>query len=109
MSAVYKIVQNDIDKVVYIGSTSNFNHRVITHKSYCNNEKAHNYSQKIYCYIRDNGTFENFEIVPFYIFPKEINKQILYSIEKYEIQKNIDTIQNVRIPRCKNHLMKLLE
>jgi len=109
MSAVYKIVQKDIQKVVYIGSTNNFYHRAITHKSYCNNEKANNYTQKIYCYMRANGGSDNYEIIPFYTFPKNMNKQFLYSIEKYEIQKNKDTVQNVRIPRCKNDLMKLLE
>ena len=57
----YKIVCKDlqIDKC-YVGHTTNFAKRKNTHKNNCNNKKHNTY---LYQFIRENGGFNNFEMV----------------------------------------------
>ena len=61
----YKIscLDTSID-YVYIGSTTNFTKRKYHHKSRCNNinDSFHNFP--VYKFIRDNGGFENFSMIP---------------------------------------------
>ena len=57
---VYKLFCKDFDEF-YIGSTTNFHHRKIAHKSICNNEKDKAYNKKLYKYIRNNGQFDEWE------------------------------------------------
>jgi hypothetical protein len=63
-SMVYKLVSNDINiKDFYIGSTVNFRRRKSQHKTSCNNsnDRAHNY--KVYQCIRDNGGWQNWDMI----------------------------------------------
>ena len=55
----YKICSLD-NEFIYIGSTANFNKRVLEHKSNCYNEKSKKYNYKLYSTIRSNGGFDNF-------------------------------------------------
>ncbi len=48
----------------YIGSTINFTRRKCEHKKRCNNELEREYYFKIYTIIRDNGGWENWEMIP---------------------------------------------
>jgi len=60
----YKIVSKDDNiKEIYIGKTTNFKNRVRDHKSRCNNENGKCYNLKIYQYIRENGGWNNFDII----------------------------------------------
>jgi len=49
---------------MYIGSTIDFIRRRHEHKKNCNNEKNKNYNLPIYKFIRENGNWSNFYIVP---------------------------------------------
>ena len=49
---------------MYIGSTIDFIRRKHEHKKTCNNEKNKNYNLPIYKFIRENGNWSNFYIVP---------------------------------------------
>ena len=49
---------------MYIGSTIDFIRRRHEHKKTCNNEKNKNYNLPIYKFIRNNGNWSNFYIVP---------------------------------------------
>ncbi len=60
----YKIISKDENiKEIYIGKTTNFKERIRTHKSNCNNENGKFYNYKIYKIIRENGGWNNFDII----------------------------------------------
>ena len=66
-ACVYKLVCKDESITdMYIGSTKKFNHRRNCHKSVCNNIKRPEYNYKVYKFIRDNGDWENWEMVKEY-------------------------------------------
>ena len=60
---IYEIVSKykNITKV-YIGSTWYMNDRNRRHKSRCNNENDRYYNLPVYCYIREHGGWNNFNM-----------------------------------------------
>ena len=83
---IYHIV--DSDKVVhYVGSTSNFNSRKSKHKWNCTHEHCKEYNLDIYKYIRENGGFDNFEIIPIRKIDNVSNKTELRIAEREEMEK----------------------
>ena len=62
---IYKLVhKEDYDYAnIYIGSTSNFRPRKSHHKSSCNNEKDFKYNQKNCQSIRDNGGWDEWNMI----------------------------------------------
>jgi len=63
-SCIYKLCCKDTNiKDIYIGSTTGFRKRKWNHKSTCNNpnDKHHNYN--VYKCIRENGGFENWDMI----------------------------------------------
>jgi len=95
MPVVYGIRHKIHLTIHYIGSTKNLYHRFKSHKSYCNNPNAHNYSQAIYEYIRSNGGFDEFECFVIWQIPEHAS-HLVKVIEEIEIQKNIETVKNKR-------------
>jgi hypothetical protein len=60
----YKLVCKDITITdLYVGTTTDFKSRKNPHKSDCNNGKGENYNLKVYTFIRDNGGWENWDMV----------------------------------------------
>ena len=60
----YKIVCKDLNvKDCYVGHTSNFIKRKWAHKETCYNANSPAYNLNVYRFIRDNGGFENFEMI----------------------------------------------
>lgn len=47
----------------YIGSTNDIEDRKITHKKTCYNINTRGYNYKVYQFIRDNGGWDNFELI----------------------------------------------
>ena len=63
-SLIYKLCCNDTNiKQIYIGSTTNFRGRKNTHKSDCNNKNGVAYNEKKYVFIRENGGWDNWDMV----------------------------------------------
>jgi hypothetical protein len=63
-SMIYKLVCNDINiKDFYIGSTVNFRRRKTEHKGVCNNSNTSHYNYKVYQCIRNNGGWDNWNMV----------------------------------------------
>ena len=62
---IYKLVHNeDYDNAnIYIGSTTDFVKRKNQHKSICNNENYKEYNHKKYQYIRENGGWEEWNMI----------------------------------------------
>lgn len=62
---MYKICCKDpIITDVYVGEIGNLKARRWRHKFDCNNEKSKNYHLYVYQFIRDNGGWDNWSVVP---------------------------------------------
>jgi len=60
----YKIVSKQLDiKDLYVGHTTDFARRKRGHKTVCSNQSNKNYNLNIYQYIRENGGWDNFDMV----------------------------------------------
>jgi len=60
---IYKIFCITDETLLYIGSTQNFHHRNIDHKTSCNNPNCRRYNSKKYVTIRQNGGWNNWNMV----------------------------------------------
>tara|TARA_R110000787_G_scaffold243180_1_gene349132 strand:+ start:197 stop:628 length:432 start_codon:yes stop_codon:yes gene_type:complete len=59
----YKIVCEDCADFIYIGSTKSFRSRKCQHKNACNNENYKNHNCKIYQKLRENGGWDNWNMI----------------------------------------------
>lgn len=85
-----------MDGVVhYVGSTSNMNSRKSKHKYNCSHEHCEHYHLDIYQYIRNNGGWESFEIVPIRKIENISNKTDLLIAERAEMEK-FSGLKNMR-------------
>ena len=81
---------------IYIGSTTAFRNRKYQHKQCCNNENGKKYNKKAYQFIRNNGNFENWDMIEIEKY-KATDKRELEKRERYWI----DTLKpslNIQIP-----------
>jgi hypothetical protein len=87
-ACIYEIVCKDVNVTQrYVGSTTNLIKRRYAHKSNCNNEKSKVYNRYVYQFIRENGSFENWDVV---LIEEVINckdKEHLYKRERYYIEE----------------------
>ena len=61
---IYRIVCKDPTiKDCYVGSTTDFKSRKSGHKTTCNNNKNKDYNVKVYQFIRENGGWNNWDMV----------------------------------------------
>ena len=61
---IYEIKSRDKSVTeIYIGSTSDMKKRLRDHKTNCNNKIYKDYNYPLYRYIRENGGFDNFEMI----------------------------------------------
>lgn len=98
-SVIYKLVhKNDQDNEnIYVGSTTNFRGRKLQHKGNCYNENSEKYNRIQYKFIRENGGWDEWEMIAIETYPCE-NKRELEIRERYHIEtlkaklnKNIPT------------------
>jgi hypothetical protein len=98
-SIIYKLCHcNDLENNnIYVGSTTNFRNRKSQHKSSCNNQKDKYYNFLVYQFIRDNGNWNEWQMIPIEVFPcndkKELEVRERYHIEllKSKLNKQIPT------------------
>ena len=85
-SIIYKLKKNDDydDVNIYIGSTTKFKNRKYQHKCSCNNENDTNHNYMVYQYIRENGGWNEWVMIPIEEYPCE-NKNQLKIRERYHI------------------------
>tara|TARA_R110002012_G_scaffold319968_2_gene541975 strand:+ start:67 stop:618 length:552 start_codon:yes stop_codon:yes gene_type:complete len=63
-SKIYKLCCRDTSiEDIYVGSTINFTRRKCGHKSKCNNPNSDQYNKKAYQFIRDNGGWDNWDMI----------------------------------------------
>ena len=81
---IYKLVCKDIDiKECYVGSTKNERVRKSRHKNACNNI---NNNTHVYKFIRDNGGFENWDMIRIESFSYDVRKE-LCKRERFHIEE----------------------
>lgn len=92
-TVIYRIVCKDVSVChCYIGSTTNFNARVKQHRFNCKNAHAEHHHYKVYRIIRENGGFDNWDVVLVEVFPcenaLEAHKRERYWLEFYGATMN---------------------
>jgi len=82
-SCVYSIQCKDKEvKEFYIGSTKTYCIRYTLHKSNCNNLNSKDYTYPLYKFIRENGGWDNWEMIVEVKTPN-LNKDELLELEQY--------------------------
>jgi len=93
-TVIYKIYCLDSSFMyVYIGSSTNIEQRVISHRYSCYNVNNRKYNYGLYKTIRANGGFDNFAIIVLEIFPCG-NKRELLMREQFHIDNTINTMNS---------------
>ena len=102
-SVIYKLKHNEDydDTNIYVGSTSNFKNRKNQHKTSCNNEKSKNYNIPVYQYIRDNGGWDNWVMIPIEQYSCNSKKELLIQ-ERHHIDLLRPTLNKVIPTRTSN-------
>lgn len=96
-STIYKICCKDPEiKDEYIGSTTNFSRRKAEHKKTCIYEAGGSYNMNVYKCIRDNGGFDNWDMVEVEKY-NATDKNDLHKRERYYIETLKPTL-NKAIP-----------
>ena len=74
---IYKIYCKDAAITeCYVGSTCNFMSRKSKHKYSCNNKNTKDYTYPVYNFIRENGGWENFEMVELIKYPCNTKREL---------------------------------
>lgn len=95
-SVIYKICCRDKSITdVYIGSTTNFVKRKTMHKAVCNNEKSKSYNRYVYGFIRENGNWDNFEMIQLEECPCHTKRELEFREEQLRTELNA-TLNMVR-------------
>ena len=80
---IYKLCCLDPNvKEIYVGSTLNFKNRKNTHKNDTLNSNCKGYNRKVYKYIRDNGSWNNWDMVLIKNYPCNDKKELHREEEK---------------------------
>jgi len=94
---IYKLVCKNLEVTdLYVGSTTKFTTRKNAHKTNCNNEKSKSYNLKVYRMIRENGGFDNWDMIEIEKFPcKDGNESRARERHFYE---ELGAKMNIRVP-----------
>tara|TARA_R110002049_G_scaffold213472_1_gene384918 strand:- start:34 stop:597 length:564 start_codon:yes stop_codon:yes gene_type:complete len=81
---IYKLCCKDPTiKDIYVGSTCAFRFRKANHKSNCNNEKGKTYNSKVYQFIRENGGWENWDMIQLINYPCNTKRELELKEREY--------------------------
>lgn len=94
---IYKLKnKNDFnDENIYTGHTTNWIQRKKFHKFYCKNEKYIEYNEKKYKYIRENGGWEEWEMIWIEDYPCS-NKREAEAREQYHMDLNNSRLNDMK-------------
>ena len=67
--------KTNLNLLLYIGSTNDFNIRKSQHKHNCYNHECKEHNYQVYKYIRDNGGWENWEMTEIYFGSEYLEKE----------------------------------
>lgn len=91
---IYKLCCKDINITeIYVGHTTDMRKRKYQHKTACNNEISKKYNYNVYQFIRDNGGFENWDMIEIERFEaidgNDARKKERYWIEELKATLNM--------------------
>ena len=102
----YKIVSKDLNiKNCYVGHTTDFKRRKSEHKKHCYMVSDKHYNIKIYKFIRENGGWENWEMILLKIEHCE-NGMVARSRERYYKEQEHSTLNHNMPSRTNAEYMK---
>ena len=102
---IYKIVcRNPEVKECYVGSTTDLVRRRYGHKNASSNSNSMNYNLYLYRYIRENGGFDNWDVVKIEDYPCD-NHEDLHKRERHYIE-TLNAKLNMNIPSRKEKEQK---
>ena len=92
---IYKLINYDHPDLVYVGSTTNFTKRKQSHKESCLNEKSKKHNLKLYKMIRDNGNWENWNMIKICDYPCNNKREAEQEEDKYmlELKANMNMVR----------------
>jgi len=98
-SFIYKLqcLDKDVGEI-YIGSSTNFSSRKRAHKCSCNKVDGKKYNNPVYQFIRENGGWENWEMVKILEFPCDTKKELISEEARYIKDIGLDNCLNYCIP-----------
>ena len=67
--------KNPLIKEIYIGHTKNIKIRLKRHKQDCKNSNRPNHNIKLYTFIRENGGWDNWIMIPFEEFERDTDEE----------------------------------
>ena len=77
-SVIYKIVCKDISvREIYVGSTTNHYKRRQVHKTNCNCITGRAYNYPVYKFIREHGSWDNWEVIELYKYPCNSKEELI--------------------------------
>lgn len=75
---MYKLCCKDENiKDIYVGHTTNKKQRNVEHRYACNNENSKSYNSKLYSFIRNNGGYNNWEMIEIEKYPCNTRQEAL--------------------------------
>ena len=93
------IVDGTEQRLIYVGSTTDYESRFADHKSVCFNEKSQKYNLKVYRYIRqyglDNFVFEVIEVLDDTTTDEELVRREQFYIDKYDSKNSMNTFDAI--------------
>jgi hypothetical protein len=96
-TVIYKIVCKDLNiKDIYVGHTTEFTRRKSTHKCNCCKDTTNSYNTKVYASIRENGGWDNWEMIEIEKYPCSDANEAKYRERHWYEQLNADL--NSRTP-----------
>jgi len=96
-SVIYKLCCKDPSiEDFYVGSTTNFIKRKADHKSHCYNENSKKYKCYKYQFIRDNGGFNNWDMILIKYYPTDSKRNL--EMEERRIIEELKPTLNKNIP-----------
>ena len=95
-SIIYKLCCKDLTiQDIYIGSTVNFRNRKYEHKKICNNDFYKDYTNYKYDFIRNNGGWDNWDMIQIKEFPCNSKRELEAEERKVyeELKPTLNTIK----------------
>jgi len=92
---IYKIQHQELDELLYVGSTTHFGNRKNQHKSRCYNHNGKLHDAKLYTTIRTNGGWDAFSMVIIKEFPCDNKRQAEAEEDKVtrEMKASLNTLR----------------
>ena len=84
-TVIYKLINYDYPDLVYVGSTTNFTKRKQHHKERCLNPNDKKHKCKVYVSIRENGGWENWNMIKICDYPCNNRREAEQEEDRYMI------------------------